>query len=119
MTQTLHLAVNGLRVMVRGTHPARLSRKMTKKKKSDQNSTDATIGQSLKVRVELRKAELEKALASPATSERVRGELTVALGEVIGLLTGDLDRIPKVVGVELNAWLEANKHVDEQHHKQS
>lgn len=81
----------------------------------DQNSTDATIGQSLKVRVELRKAELERLLASPATNERVRGELTVALGEVIGLLTGDLDRIPKVVGIELNAWLEANKHVDEHH----
>ncbi len=88
------------------------------KKKSDQNSTDATIGQSLKIRVELRKAELERAIASPATNERVRGELTVALGEVIGLLTGDLDRIPKVVGIELNAWLEANKHVDE-HHKHS
>ena len=85
------------------------------KKKSDLNSTDATIGQSLKVRVELRKAELEKALASPATNEQVRGELAVALGEVIGLLTGDLDRIPKVVGVELNAWLEANKHVAEYH----
>ncbi len=87
----------------------------TKKSEHEQNSTDATVGQNLRVRVELRKAELERALASPATSERIRGELTTALGEVVGLLTGDLDRIPKVVGVELNAWLEANKHVAEQH----
>jgi hypothetical protein len=31
------------------------------------------------------------------------------------LLTGDLDQIPRVVAVELSAWLEANKHINEWH----
>ena len=85
-------------------------------KKTNQNSTDATTGHSLKTRVEMRKGELERAIAKPTTDERVRGDLSLALGEINGLLTGDLDNIPKVIGVELNNWLEANKHLDE-HHK--
>lgn len=77
------------------------------------NTTDATVGQTLRIRVETRKAELEAALTSSTLDTRTRRDLELALGEVQGLLTGDLDRIPKVVAIELNNWLEANKHLDE------
>jgi hypothetical protein len=79
------------------------------------NTTDATTGQSLRSRVETRKAELEAAITNPTLDERTLRDLETALGEVQGLLTGDLDRIPKVVASELNTWLEANKHLDEHH----
>ena len=81
----------------------------------NQNSTDATAGHSLRARVEMRKAELSAALADPATDELTRVDLEIALAEVEGLLTGNLDHIPKVVSAELSTWLEANKHVDEHH----
>ncbi|MEO8704211.1 MAG: hypothetical protein ABI867_29430 [Kofleriaceae bacterium] len=87
----------------------------SKSENHEQNTTDATVGESLRLRVETRKSELETAIAKPSTSKRVRGELENALNEVTGLLTGDLDRIPKVVGAELNRWLEASKHLDEHH----
>jgi len=79
------------------------------------NTTDATTGQSLRARVETRKAEIEAAVARPDLDKRVRRDLDVALSEVGGLLTGDLDNIPKVVAAQLNTWLEANKHLDERH----
>jgi len=81
----------------------------------EHNTTDATVGESLRARVQQREAELEAAIATATTDPRVRRELELALGEVRGLLTGDLDRIPKVVAVELNTWLEASKHLDEHH----
>lgn len=81
----------------------------------ESNTTDATTGQGLRARVEARKAELQSAIASASTNARTRGELENALGQVEGLLTGDLDRIPRVVAVELSTWLEANKHLDEHH----
>jgi len=81
----------------------------------EHNTTDGTVGESLRARVEQRGAELEAAIAAPTTSSRVRRELETALGEVRGLLTGNLDRIPKVAAVELNIWLEASKHLDEHH----
>ena len=81
----------------------------------EHNTTDETVGESLRLRVEQRGAELEAAIAMPATNPRVRRELEIALGEVRGLLTGNLDRIPKVVAAELNIWLEASKHLDEHH----
>src|ERR1041385_4170423 len=83
--------------------------------KNETNTTDATAGQSLRARVAARKAELEAAIANPATDERTGGDLQSAAGQVEGLLTGDLDRIPKVVAASLSAWLEANKHLDEHH----
>ena len=83
--------------------------------KHETNTTDATTGKSLRSRVEIRKAELETALAKATTDDRTRGDLELALSQVAGLLTGDLDRIPHVVAAELSAWLEANKHLDEHH----
>jgi hypothetical protein len=83
--------------------------------KNETNTTDATAGQSLRARVAARKAELEAAIADPATDERTRDDLQSAAGQVEGLLTGDLDRIPRMVAVSLSAWLEANKHLDEHH----
>jgi hypothetical protein len=76
------------------------------------NPVDATRGQSLKLRVAAHKQALEKNLATLAPGDRARRDIEVALNEVEGLLTGDLDHIPKVVAVELSRWLEANKYVD-------
>jgi hypothetical protein len=83
--------------------------------KNEPNTTDATVGLGLRARVALRKAELDAAIASPDTDERTRSELQSALGQVEGLLTGNLDQIPRVVAAELSAWLEASKHLDEHH----
>jgi hypothetical protein len=82
---------------------------------NEPNTTDATRGQGLRARVEARKQELEVALAKLGRDERGRADLEHALNEVSGLLTGDLDQIPRVVAAELSTWLEANKHVDEWH----
>jgi hypothetical protein len=93
-----------------------------KSQKKQPNTTDATVGQSLRARVEARKAEIEAAIATPTTDARTpttdartRGDLEKALGQLTGLLTGDLDHIPRVVAAELSRWLEANKHLDEHH----
>lgn len=80
-----------------------------------ENSTDMTRGQGLRARVEARKQELELALAELGPNDRNRKDIQHALNEVCGLLTGDLDRIPRVVAAELSTWLEANKHVNEWH----
>jgi hypothetical protein len=77
------------------------------------NTTDATRGSSLRVRVETRKQELELALSKLPPEDRARDEIKHALSEIDGLLTGNLDQIPRVVAAELNTWLESNKHVDE------
>jgi hypothetical protein len=77
------------------------------------NTTDATRGSSLLERVTARKQELEQAFATLAPDDRARSEIESALNEVTGLLTGDLDHIPRVVSAELNNWLESNKHVNE------
>jgi hypothetical protein len=87
----------------------------TQRSRNEPNTTDANIGKSLRRRVEIRKAELEAAIGKPSTDERVRGELEIAVSELDGLLSGDLDHIPKVVAAELSTWLEANKHIDERH----
>jgi hypothetical protein len=83
--------------------------------KTETNTTDGTVGQRLRDRVAARKAELEAAIASPTTDERTRSDLQSALGQVEGMLTGNLDQIPRVVAANLSAWLEANKHLDEHH----
>lgn len=81
----------------------------------EMNTTDATAGQSLRTRVAARKAEIEAAVANPDTDGRTRGDLQCALDQVEGLLTGNLEEIPRVVAAELSTWLEANKHLDEHH----
>lgn len=79
------------------------------------NTTEAMRGQSLRARVEARKLELEAALAELGPEDRARGDIETALNEISGLLTGDLDHIPRVVAAELSTWLEANRHVNEWH----
>ncbi len=81
------------------------------------NSTDATIGQPLRIRVEARIAELTAALEAATSSATLRSDLEIALSEVEPLLTGDRDHLPAVVAVDLNRWLEANKHLAEFHHR--
>lgn len=79
------------------------------------NTTDATRGSSLRTRVESRKNELEAALLELAADDRSRPEIEVALSEINGLLTGDLDNIPRIVSAQMSSWLEANKHINERH----
>ncbi len=81
----------------------------------NENTTDATRGSSLRVRVEARRQELELALAKLGPEDRARLDIEQALSEVTGLLTGNLDQIPRMVAAELSAWLESNKHVNEWH----
>lgn len=78
-----------------------------------ENTTDATRGSNLRSRVETRMRELELALTTLDPADRTRPEIEFALDTVRGLLTGDLDQIPHVVGEELSKWLEVNKHVNE------
>jgi hypothetical protein len=79
------------------------------------NTTETMRGQSLRARVETRKQELEAALATLDLDDRARPDIENALNEVSGLLTGDLDHIPRVVAAELSTWLESNKYVNEWH----
>jgi hypothetical protein len=81
----------------------------------NENTTDATRGSSLRVRVETRKQELEQALAKLGPDDRARVDIEQALNGITGLLTGNLDQIPRVVAEELSVWLEANKHISEWH----
>jgi hypothetical protein len=81
----------------------------------NENTTDATRGSSLRVRVETRKQELEQALAKLGPDDRARVDIEQALNGVTSLLTGNLDQIPRVVAEELSVWLESNKHVNEWH----
>ncbi len=69
---------------------------------NNENTTDATRGSSLRVRVETRKQELELALAKLGSEDRARGDIEQALNEVTSLLTGDLDQIPRVVAAMLS-----------------
>ncbi|HTJ44628.1 MAG TPA: hypothetical protein VL463_21130 [Kofleriaceae bacterium] len=76
------------------------------------NSTDATQGQGLRARVEIRKHELQAEMDKlPPGAPRL--DLERAIGTLDGLLTGDLDNIPPVVAAQLSQWLEANKHLAE------
>jgi len=81
----------------------------------NENTTDATRGASLRVRVESRRQELEQALTKLGLDDRARVDIEQALNEITGLLTGNLDQIPRVVAAELSTWLEANKHINERH----
>jgi hypothetical protein len=77
-----------------------------------ENSTDATRGLPLAVRVLQRKDELEDALAelgSHDVAERVAIE--TALATVYLLMTGDIAHPCDVVARNLSRWLERNKHL--------
>jgi hypothetical protein len=84
----------------------------------NENTTDATRGSGLRIRVEARKQELEQALIKLGPDDRARADIEQALNGITGLLTGNLDQIPRVVATELSRWLEAHKHVDEWHPRQ-
>ncbi len=78
------------------------------------NSTDATIGQPLVARVQARQQELSTLLAAvPDDNGHLHAEITLALDTVHELLSGDLANVPPVVLVDMNRWLERNKHVAE------
>lgn len=77
-----------------------------------ENTTDATRGQPLAVRVLARKDELEDALADLGPHDYVlRQAIETALATVYTLMTGDLAHPSGVVAHELNRWLERNKHL--------
>jgi hypothetical protein len=78
------------------------------------NSVDATTGQPIVARVNARKLELETLLAAlPDTEVDVRRDIDLALATINSLLTGDLENVPPVVAVDMNRWLERNKHLAE------
>lgn len=77
-----------------------------------ENSTDATRGQPLAVRVLARKDELESELANCGTHETLMKQaIETALATVYSLMTGDLAHPCDVVARGLNRWLERNKHL--------
>lgn len=78
------------------------------------NSVDATTGQPIVARVMARKAELEALLDElPEGDLSTQGDIYLALATINELLTGDLANVPAVVGVDMNRWLERNKHLGE------
>ena len=78
------------------------------------NSSDATVGQPLVLRVQQRKAELEALQWNLAEDDlQTRSAIDLALATIAPLLTGDLEHIPAVVNADLSRWLERNKHVAE------
>ena len=77
-----------------------------------ENTVDATRGQPLAARVIARKNELEDALAELGRHDnRERQEIETALATVYLLMTGDLAHPSDVVALDLNRWLERNKHL--------
>lgn len=77
-----------------------------------ENTVDATRGQPLAARVIARKNELEDALAELGRHDnRERQEIETALATVYLLTTGDLAHLTDVVALDLNRWLERNKHL--------
>lgn len=76
------------------------------------NTTDATRGQPLVVRVLARKDELEEVLADLGPHETlIRQAVETALATVYLLMTGDLVHPSDVVARALTRWLERNKHL--------
>jgi hypothetical protein len=76
------------------------------------NTTDATRGQPIAIRVLQRKNELEDALADLRPHEvLLRQAIETALATVYSLMTGDLVHTSDVVARDLNRWLERNKHL--------
>jgi hypothetical protein len=78
------------------------------------NSTDATQGQPLAVRVRARQAELAELLAqTPEDQLTARVDIEIALAHVDDLLTGDVENLTDATAAALSRWLEANKHLAE------
>ncbi|MDQ3334465.1 MAG: hypothetical protein M4D80_04845 [Myxococcota bacterium] len=78
------------------------------------NSVDATAHQPIVARVMARKSELEALLAAiPESDLKERGDIDLALSTITELMTGDLEHVPAVVAVDMNRWLERNKHLGE------
>lgn len=77
-----------------------------------ENTTDATRGQPLWMRVLARKDELEDALAELGPHDaQERQAVETALATVYLLMTGDLAHPSDVIARDLNRWLERNKHL--------
>lgn len=80
-----------------------------------ENTTDATRGQPLWMRVLARKDELEDALAELGRHDAIeRQAIETALATVYLLMTGDLAHPSDVVARDLNRWLERNKHLGQE-----
>jgi hypothetical protein len=80
-----------------------------------ENTTDATRGQPLWMRVLARKDELEDALAELGPHDALeRQAIETALATVYLLMTGDLAHPSDVVARDLNRWLERNKHLGQE-----
>lgn len=78
------------------------------------NSTDATQGEALAVRAQVRKRELEALLAkTPASDSAVRADIERALASVATLLSGDSKHLAPTTAAELDRWLEGSKHLGE------
>ena len=76
------------------------------------NSTDATRGQPLVLRVLHRKNELEDALADLGPYDvLLRQAIETALTGVYSLITGDLAHPPELIARAMSRWLERNKHL--------
>ena len=74
------------------------------------NTTDATRGQPIPMRVLARKNELEDALADLGPRDvLLRTAIETALMTVYNLLTGDFAHPSDVVAREMNRWLERHK----------
>ena len=84
-----------------------------------ENTTDATQGQPLAVRAELRKDELRDALEKlPAAEEQIRGDIKAALASIDTMLTGDIEHLSEATAAEVNRWLESSKHLGERAKRQ-
>ena len=76
------------------------------------NTTDATRGQPLGLRVIARKNELEDALADCSPYDvLLRQAIETALATCYSLCTCNLAHPSPIVARELNRWLERNKHL--------
>lgn len=76
------------------------------------NTTDATRGMPLPMRVLQRKMELEDALADCGPRDVLLATaIQTALATAYSLLTGDFAHPNDVVAREMNRWLERNKHL--------
>lgn len=77
-----------------------------------ENTTDATRGKPLAVRILARKNELEDALADVGPHDHARrNAIATALTGVYAMMTGDLAHPSDVVARSLSSWLERNKHI--------
>ena len=68
---------------------------------------------SLRTLCERRQRELTLALASlaPDGSPQTRKDIEMALAALDGLLTGNLDKIPPMVAVQLSKWIATSKYL--------